>query len=212
VPSDEIAFGSDRAPLRTRWAATPALVRLIAVACGILLVSALGLGLAAAHATPRQVTRTVADPTLHAARAVDASGCPVEVRCLVLPTARRQLVAAVSRALGATGAVVAGTQTVAAGGHVYAAEVVMMTRQARVRVASACVPGGAPVAAAASVQTFGHDDMSGNHRIDYRRATVVVPGTPGCSVVVTIDESIPAGELTARARTIAVYPDVQVGG
>lgn len=122
----------------------------------------------------RVIVRTsVVVPAVTAA--VDASGCPLDVSCDVLPDPERGLVDAL-RAVDLDGYGYSGSDVYeAATGKTFRTSVtVQLPARSILSVTSQCVPRGGVVPARRSVPDVGPAD-----------ALVVVPGAPGCSVAVT---------------------------
>ena len=208
---DTILFGSGRPPLRDRLAASSAATRVMLSATTVLMLMAALLVLAAGRAQPHLVVRQVTDPTVPTAQTVDATGCPVGVRCAVRPESASALTTAVHQVFGGAVVVLSASETMTAESfRLYETEMIATIAVGRVRVAASCVPGAPRVQGSFQLIEFGHDDMAGNRRIDYRRAIVVVPGATGCSVVVKLDATGPSTEVARLARALAFDPALQV--
>lgn len=207
--ADEVQSGRDVASARERWQATGPATKWTARAAAVVLVVAVAVGLALPHAHPRRATRTAPDPALTVGRTVDATGCPADVSCTVDLTPSTVLVDAVRRTFGGNVVVLSGSQT-ASGSRVYSWQLLASVRVGTVQVAAQCVPGASVVPASASTTVFGHDDLSGNRRVDYRRSFVVVAGDRGCSVATQVDASDSGDGTFDLARQLAGDPTVQV--
>lgn len=208
-PVDEVHAGRNVASVSERWQTTGRETRCaLVVAVAVAAITA-ALCIALAHAQPRQATRTAADPALTVSQTVDATGCPIGVSCTVVTTAAATLVSALRRTFGGTVVVQGGSQTTS-GPRVYAWQLLASVRVGAVAVFAQCVPGASAVPGSASTTVFGHDDLSGNRRVDYRRSFVVVAGDRGCSVVVEIDASDSGDGTFDLARQLASDPTVQV--
>jgi hypothetical protein len=208
---DTMLFGSRRPPLRDRLAASSSAARALLSSATVLVLVAAFLAVAAARGRPQRAIRQVTDPTVPTAQSVDAAGCPVRMQCVVRPEPTPALTTAVRRAFGDDVAVLSGSQTVTAGSsRLYETEVIASVPVGRVRVAASCVPGAPRVQGSFELIEFGHDDMAGNRRIDYRRAIIVEPGATGCSVVVKLDATGARTEVVRLARALAFDPSLQV--
>ena len=208
---DAILFGSRRPPLRDRLAASPTATRTLLSSATVLVLVAALLAFAAARARPQRAVHQVTDPTVPTAQSVDATGCPVGTQCVVRPEPTPALTAAVHRVFGSEVTVLAASETMAAGSsRLYQTEMIASVPVGRVRVAASCVPGAPRVQGSFQLIEFGHDDMAGNRRIDYRRAIVVEPGATGCSVVVKLDATGSRTNVVRLARTLANNPSLQV--
>jgi hypothetical protein len=208
---DAVLFGSRRPPLRDRLAASPAATRALLSSATVLLLVAALLAVAAARARPQRAIRQVTDPTVPTAQSVDATGCPMGMRCVIRPEPTTALTTAVHRVFGNDIAVLSASVTTAVGSsRLYETELIASVPVGRVRVAASCVPGAPRVQGSFQLIEFGHDDMAGNRRIDYRRALVVEPGATGCSVVVKLDATGSRTEVVRLARSLAFDPSLQV--
>lgn len=208
---DAILFGSRRPPLRDRLAVSRTATRTLLSSATVLVLVAALLAFAAARARPQHAVRQVTDPTVPTAQSVDATGCPVGTPCVVRPEPTPALTTAVHRVFGDEVAVLSASETTAAGSsHLYETEMIASVPVGRVRVAASCVPGAPRVQGSFQLIEFGHDDMAGNRRIDYRRAIVVEPGATGCSVVVKLDATGSRNEVVRLARALAFDLSLQV--
>jgi hypothetical protein len=208
---DAILFGSRRPPLRDRLAASSSATRALLSSATVLVLVAALLAVAAARARPQRAIRQVTNPTVPTAQSVDATGCPAGMQCVVRPEPSLALTMAVHRVFGSAVAVLSASETTAAGSsRLYETELIASVPVGRVRVAASCVPGAPRVQGSFQLIEFGHDDMAGNRRIDYRRAIVVEPGATGCSVVVKLDATGSRTEVARLARALAVDPSLQV--
>ncbi|MGI8881698.1 MAG: hypothetical protein ACR2KJ_14580 [Jatrophihabitans sp.] len=206
--ADEVRSGRDVASARERWQATGSATKWTARAAAAVLLLTAAVCLVLPHSHPRHATRTAPDPALTVGRTVDATGCPIGVSCTVDPTPSTVLVAAVRRTFGGKVVVLDGSQTMS-GSRVYSWQLMASVRVGTVAVSAQCVPGASVVPASASTTVFGHDDLSGNRRVDYRRSYVVVAGDRGCSVVVQVDASDSGDGTFDLARQVAGEPVVQ---
>jgi hypothetical protein len=208
---DAILFGSRRPALRDRLAASSSATRALLSSATVLVLVAALLAIAATRARPQRAIRQVTDPTVPTAQSVDATGCPVGMQCVVRPEATAALTTAVHRVFGNDVAVLSASETMAAGSsRLYETEMIASVPVGRVRVAASCVPGAPRVQGSFEFIEFGHDDMAGNRRTDYRRVVIVEPGATGCSVVVKLDATGSRTEVVRLARALALDPSLQV--
>ena len=208
---DAVLFGSRRPPLRDRLATSSSATRALLSSATVLVLVASLLAIAAVRARPQRAVRQVVDPTVPTAQSVDATGCPVGMQCVVRPEPTAALIKAVHRVFGNDVAVLSASETMAAGSsRLYETELIASVPVGRVRVAASCVPRAPRVQGSFQLIEFGHDDMGGNRRIDYRRAIVVEPGATGCSVAVKLDVTGARTQVVRLARALAYDPSLQV--
>lgn len=170
---------------RPSWSATSWFGRAFLVAACLLLAGAVLVFLQARRLTPSYRVRAVRGPQ---AVSVDAAGCPVGATCRPVAGAPPAMLAAIRRAFPTSKLASSTGVFDAATGKAFRVQVVAELPGAGVLTLTAQrLPG----LAASDPPDFdrsdrSHVDLSGNVVIESQTVRSVVPGAPGCSLVVTV--------------------------
>lgn len=191
------------------WRETTTRRRVLLLVAAALLAAALVLLAAAANTFPRSRVRIV-QSTAPPAATVDATGCPVGVRCLVTGTATPELTEAVTHRVPHA-VILSGSRTLDARGLAYRSAVVAsLGHDGVLEVAAQCDPGAPPGRRYQMRNAVSHLDLAGNEVVDERTVTTVVPGRDGCTVSVQLRTRTDSAQLLAAAVRIADDATVQL--
>jgi hypothetical protein len=216
---DVIAVGNGRPNWAERWRdlwrVTARRQQTFLVLSVLLAVMAAVVGVVAARTQPRHQVRTVVGAPRSVPVTVDATGCPVTVRCAVREAVVPALRAAFGRAFP-TGEVATGELTYDQDrGRVYRALLIGYVgpaspsgdtdRPATVTAAAQCVPGGESSPEQVQRLEGAGYDLADNFIIRWRQLNARVSGAAGCSVSLRLDS--PGGSHTYEAGALDLVHD-----
>lgn len=192
------------------WVFASAAQRRLAAAAAVLALISAVIGVNAARARPERRVLTVTAPASPDAATVDATGCPVQVRCRVQQQATG-LDAAFIRAFP-RGQVLNVQATVdlrtyrnyrtSLIGSIEGSSTVSLTAQ--------CVPGALRSTPRLDRSSTAYPDLAGNSVVQFRQLSVLVPGRAGCGVALLLRTRGPAVRYQDAALRLARDPAVQL--
>lgn len=191
------------------WRETPTRRRVLLLVAAALLAIAVVLLAAAANTSSRSTVRIV-QSTAPLASTVDATGCPVDVRCQVTGTATPELTEALTHRFP-NAVILSGSRTVDARGLAYRSSVAAsLGHDGVLELAAQCDPGAPQGRRYQMRNAVSHLDLAGNEVVDERTVTTVVPGPDGCTVSVQLRTTTDSAQLLAAAGRLADDAKVQL--
>ena len=203
-----IRAGTLTGPVRWTFASTAQ--RRLAVVAAVLALVSVVITVNAARAHPDRRIRTITTAAPPAAVTVDASGCPVAARCLVVQRAVG-LDAAFARAFPA-GQVLEVQATVDLDSYrSYRSSLIgLIDSTATVTLSTQCVPGAPLSKPRLDRSSTAFVDLAGNSVIEFRQLSVLVPGRPGCGAALLLRTRGAALRYQAAALRLVHDPAAQL--